>query len=219
MMMSAPNVKPRRSPFLFSHALALDLVELVIVLVLYLNLIMRLFASVGEVWQLTNLLLLPSEGLVVVFLLLRRRTENISMRWQEWLLALSATAAPMLVQPGVGAALVPLICGVSLLLMGTIIQVHAKLTLGRSFGCVPANRGLKLVGPYRYVRHPMYAGYLLGHIAFLMMNPTVWNIVVYAMCYTLQVPRLLNEEKLLQHDLQYRLYQTTVRYRLIPGVF
>lgn len=218
-MMTAAKVKNSRSPFLFSYALAFDLIEMVIVLVLYLHLVMRLFSPVGGDWQFTNLLLLPSEGLVVIFLLLRRRTEKISLRWQEWLLALSATVAPMLVRPGVGAALVPLICGVSLLLMGTILQVHAKLTLGRSFGCVPANRGLKLQGPYRYVRHPMYAGYLLGHIAFLLMNPTVWNIAVYATCYALQVPRLLKEEKLLEHDLQYRLYQATVRYRLIPGIF
>ena len=190
-----------------------------IVLILYLRLVMRLISSVGDVWQFTNLLLLPSEGLVVIFLLLRRRTQQISMRWQDWLLALSATGAPLLVRPGVGATLVPLICGASLLLIGTIIQVHAKLTLGRSFGCVPANRGLKLDGPYRFVRHPMYAGYLLGHIAFLLMNPSLWNFMVYAACYTLQVPRLFNEENLLQHDPQYRVYQAAVKYRLIPGVF
>ncbi len=109
--------------------------------------------------------------------------------------------------------------GASLLLMGTILQVHAKLVLGRSFGCVPANRGLKLNGPYRFVRHPMYAGYLLGHIAFLMMNPTAWNWVVYAACYSLQIPRMLTEERLLSEDHRYRAYQSAVTYRLIPGLF
>jgi len=215
----AAKLNDRRLPIRISPTFALDLAEMVIVLALYLSLVVRLFTSVGEHWQFTNLLLLPSEGLVVIFLLFRRRSEQISLRWQEWLLALAATVTPMLVQPGVGAAIVPVICGGILLLMGTVIQVHAKLTLGRSFGCVPANRGLKLDGPYRFVRHPMYAGYLLAHIAFLLMNPTVWNIVVYAMCYALQIPRLFNEEKLLEHDPQYRVYQSAVRYRLIPGVF
>jgi protein-S-isoprenylcysteine O-methyltransferase Ste14 len=218
-MPAAARRKGGRSPFRISPAIALDLLEMGVVLALYLSLVIRLFSSVGERWQVTNLLLLPSEGLVVVFLLLRRRTEQISMRWQEWLLALSATVAPMLVQPGVGMSLVsPFWCAI-LLLIGTIIQVHAKLTLGRSFGCVPAHRGLKLNGPYRYVRHPMYAGYLLGHVAFLMMNPTVWNVVAYATCYGLQIPRLLKEERLLEHDPQYRVYQSAVRYRLIPGIF
>lgn len=218
-MPAAARVIFCRSLFRVSPALARDLAEMVIVLVLYLSLVMRMLSSVGEHWQFTNLLLLPSEGLVVIFLLLRRRTGQISMRWHEWLLALSATVAPMLVRPGAGVSLVSPIWCASLLLSGTIIQVHAKLTLGRSFGCVPANRGLKLKGPYRYVRHPMYAGYLLGHIGFLMMYPTVWNVVVYAMCYALQIPRLLSEEQLLKHDPQYHVYQATVRYRLIPYIF
>ncbi len=186
---------------------------------LYLGLVVRLIAPGDGPWQIVNLLLLPSEGLVVIFLLFRRRTENISRRWQDWLLALSATAIPMLVQPGVGAPLVSPMLGASLLLAGTIIQVHAKVTLGRSFGCVPAHRGLKLAGPYRFVRHPMYTGYLLSHIAFLLMNPTFYNSVVYVACYALQIPRLLNEERLLGSDPQYRDYQSLVPDRLIPGVF
>lgn len=218
-MVATTAVKNHRSSSFFSAALARDLGEMAIVLLLYLGLVARLIASDGEHWKLANLLLLPSEGLVVIFLLFRRRTKQISLRWQEWLLALSATVAPMLVQPGVGAALVWPMWGASLLLMGTIIQVHAKLTLGRSFGCVPANRGLKLAGPYRFVRHPMYAGYLLSHVAFLLMNPTVWNVAMYAGCYALQIPRLLDEERLLANDPQYRAYQSTVKYRLIPGVF
>jgi protein-S-isoprenylcysteine O-methyltransferase Ste14 len=103
--------------------------------------------------------------------------------------------------------------------MGLLVQLHAKLTLGRSIGCIPANRGLKLAGPYRFVRHPMYAGYLLSHLAFLAMNPTAWNLAVYALCYGVQVPRLMAEERLLGGDPRYREYQAAVRYRLIPGLF
>jgi protein-S-isoprenylcysteine O-methyltransferase Ste14 len=203
---------------------ACDLGERLIVLGLYLGLVARLVAawwepSSAEKGSLANLLLLPSEGLVVIFLLLRRSTGRISLRWQDWLLALLATLSPMLVRPGVEAALVPPVVGATLLVMGTVVQVHAKLTLGRSFGCVPAHRGLQLGGPYRFVRHPMYAGYLLGHIAFLLMNPKVWNIAAYAVCYALQIPRLLAEERLLANDGQYRAYQETVKYRMIPGIF
>lgn len=213
------SVKNHPLPTLFSKARACDLAEMVIVLILYLCLVARLIAPEGEQWNFANLLLIFSEGLVVVFLLVRRRTQQISVRWQDWLLALAATSAPMLVHPGIGTSLVSPILGASLLLSGTIIQIHAKLALGRSFGCVPANRGLKLAGPYRFVRHPMYAGYMLGHVAFLLINPTAWNIVVYIVCYALQVPRLLREEQLLQNDPEYRAYQSVVRYRLIPGVF
>jgi protein-S-isoprenylcysteine O-methyltransferase Ste14 len=164
-------------------------------------------------------MLLPSEGLVVVFLIFRRRTTSISLCWKEWLLALLATLAPMLVEPGTGLALVSPALAAVVFLGGLVVQIHAKITLGRSFGCVPAHRGLKLSGPYRFVRHPMYAGYLVSHIAFLLVNPTWRNLAAYTVCYALQIPRLIAEEHLLQRDRNYREYQTNVKSRLIPGVF
>lgn len=195
-----------------------DAAERLIVLLFYFVLAMRVVVPSWEQGQWANLLLLPSEGLVVLLLLLRRRTEHISLRWQEWLLAFSATVAPMLVKPG-GAPLLPPLFGASLFLMGIVIQLLAKLTLGRSFGCVPAHRGLKVAGPYRFVRHPMYAGYFLSHVAFLLMNPTLGNVALYAVCYALQIPRILAEERLLSQDQAYCDYRQSVRYRLIPGVF
>jgi protein-S-isoprenylcysteine O-methyltransferase Ste14 len=106
-----------------------------------------------------------------------------------------------------------------LMLIGMIVQVHAKIVLGRSMGCVAANRGLKFYGPYRFVRHPMYAGYLIIDVAFVLMNPSDWNCGIYALCYAAQIPRLLAEERLLSQDSQYKEYRADVRYRLIPGVF
>jgi len=167
----------------------------------------------------SNLLLLPSESVVVVLLLVRRPAATISWRPAEWLLALAATAAPMLVNTGIGNPLIPVTAAAFLMLMGLVVQLSAKLTLGRSLGLVPAHRGLRLSGPYRYLRHPMYAGYLLTHLAFLFVNPTWWNLAVYGLCYSLQVPRLLAEERLLRRDAAYRAYENVVRYRLIPGVF
>jgi protein-S-isoprenylcysteine O-methyltransferase Ste14 len=190
-----------------------------LVLGLYGWLVVRMVAAYLAEGSVANLTLLPSEGLVVAFMLIRRTTRDISVRPADWLLAFGATAAALLADPGIGRALVPPAAGAILMLMGLLVQVHAKLVLGRSFGCVAANRGLKLAGPYRFVRHPMYAGYLLTHVAFFLMNPTGWNLAVYGICYGLQVPRLLAEERLLRRDTCYASYMAAVRYRLIPGVF
>src|SRR5258708_7391035 len=98
MIGTAPAQGPKTAPR--KHLIAAcDMGERLIVLCLYIGLVARLIAPGWEQKQLANLLLIPSEGLVVLFMLLRRRTEHISMRWQDWLLAFSATLAPMLVQP------------------------------------------------------------------------------------------------------------------------
>ncbi|MBI3466971.1 MAG: isoprenylcysteine carboxylmethyltransferase family protein [Planctomycetes bacterium] len=198
---------------------AMDWVERIAVVTLYGWMVVRLLQGAVTDGALANLLLLPSEGLVVFFMLIRRRASDVSRRSGEWLLAFSATATPLLVTTGIGRNLVPVPVGAGFLLMGMIVQLHAKLTLGRSFGCVPAHRGVKIGGPYRFVRHPMYGGYLLSHLAFLAMNPTLWNLAVYVLCYCLQIPRLLAEERLLSRDAGYRAYQAAVRYRLVPGLF
>ncbi len=201
------------------NAVWLNGIEGLLLLGFYGWLVARLCLAYQEHGGFANLLLLPSEGLVVFFILIRRRTDQVSRHAGEWFLAAAATCAPLLVRAEPGEGLLPTAFPAVLLLMGLIVQLHAKITLGRSFGCVPANRGLKLAGPYRFVRHPMYAGYLLSHLAFLLMNPTLWNVALYVFADGLQIPRLLAEERLLSKDPQYRSYQEAVRWRLIPGVF
>lgn len=197
----------------------LDWIERLLVLAFYLWLVARLLGNYASDGGPVNLLMLPSEGLVVLFFLLRRRAQTISTHPGEWLLALTGTCSPMLVYADPGRALVSPPVGGTLILMGLVVQVLAKIALGRSLGCVPAHRGLKLHGPYRFVRHPMYAGYALSHVGFLLMNATPWNLVLYVGCESIQVLRLLAEERLLSNDPCYRSYRTTVRYRLIPGLF
>ncbi|HET6574286.1 MAG TPA: methyltransferase [Fimbriiglobus sp.] len=186
--------------------------------VLYTWLVARLWAGIQHEGKYANLLLLFSEGLVIAFMLVRRRARDVSLKPDEWLLALAATCLPLLATPG-GKQLVPAGVAGMVLVAGILVQLHAKVTLGRSFGLIPANRGLKLQGPYRFVRHPMYAGYLICHLGYLAVNPTWWNLGVYSLCLGFQLLRLLAEERLLARDESYRSYRTAVPYRLIPAVF
>lgn len=164
-------------------------------------------------------LIMLAETSVVIFVLLRRPTEKISMRLGDWLLAATATYAPLLIMPAPAAwdALVPLAVG--LVLFGNVVQIAAKLFLRRSFGIAPANRGIKQDGMYRFVRHPMYAGYLFVHIGILLLMPSVVNLVIYALGWWAQILRLLAEERLLSQDPAYRDYMQKTRWRLVPGIF
>ena len=102
---------------------------------------------------------------------------------------------------------------------GISLQVLAKAWIGRSFGVLPANRGIVTSGPYRLVRHPIYLGYFFYHIGLLLYFFNIWNLVVYSVLYLFQVLRILEEEKLLKTSQEYQDYTTKVRYRFVPLVF
>ncbi len=213
--MSDNSPVPSATRYIWLRPWMLDRFEQAVVVMLWLALRGRELVSDNPY----AFLVVMSEGLIAFFVLIRRPTDQISVQPSAWLLAFTATAAPMLVNPvGHGpAALVPL--GVFLMILGLFWQVFAKLILRRSFGIAPANRGIKISGPYRFMRHPMYFGYLLTHIATLVLMPSLWNFAVYALAWSTQISRLLREEDLLALDPTYRDYQQQVRYRLIPGVF
>jgi protein-S-isoprenylcysteine O-methyltransferase Ste14 len=109
--------------------------------------------------------------------------------------------------------------GLFVLIVGNFWQAAAKFALRRSFGIAPANRGIKVNGPYRYMRHPMYAGYLLVHIGAVVLMFSWHNLLIYAIGWTAQIRRLLAEECLLSEDPAYAAYMEQVRWRLIPGIF
>lgn len=194
----------------------LDAAERAGVLALYSWLVWRIVSGAGFEFGKFQLI---SEGMIVLFLLVRRPAQSISLRPMDWALAFVATTTPLLVTGGLGEQHLPVRVVTVLWLLGFVVQVIAKLWLGRNFGLVAARRELVLGGPYRFVRHPMYFGYLLTHVAVLGMNPTPLNFACYAVSWLVQVPRLLAEERVLAEDESYTAYKQTVRWRLIPGVW
>lgn len=193
--------------------LILDGVEKVAVVALFAWLCLRFAGTLQE--QPANLIFLVSEGVVALMVLLRRSTDQISLNPFDWIIGVGGTLLPMLVSPSGGGW----IGGAGLLLAGLIFSLVAKLTLGRSFGVVAANRGVKRGGVYGTVRHPMYLGYFLIYVGVLLLNPSLWNGALLLAWAVLQIARIQAEERVLMLDPAYRDHAERVRFRLVPFIY
>jgi protein-S-isoprenylcysteine O-methyltransferase Ste14 len=167
----------------------------------------------------TGLLLLASEALVVALTVIRRTAGEVDRTWKARLLTIVATFGPPLVRPDSIRSLGPEMLTVALAGIGLIIVVLGKLSLGRSFGLAPANRGVVSTGMYRFLRHPIYLGYLVTHLGFLIANPTTWNFALLLTTDIALLFRAVCEEQTLARDSAYRSYMDRVRWRVVPGLF
>ena len=153
----------------------------------------------------------------VVFTLFRRFPKATSLSPYSWIVAMLGAVMVLFLRPSPteGDNLV----GQVIQCLGLLLQLAAIFSLNRSFGIVPANRGIKTGGMYRYLRHPLYGTYLLGQVGFLINNLTAANMVVVVTALILQIARIFEEEKFLMNDEAYREYAAKTRWRLIPFVF
>jgi protein-S-isoprenylcysteine O-methyltransferase Ste14 len=75
-------------------------------------------------------------------------------------------------------------------------------------------------GPYRFVRHPGYAGNILPLPGIVLALDSVWTLVPAAVALIVLVVRTALEDRTLREELPgYRAYAGVVRYRLIPGIY
>lgn len=75
-------------------------------------------------------------------------------------------------------------------------------------------------GPYRFVRHPGYAGNILSLFGIVLGLGSVWTLIPAAMATIIAVIRIVLEDRTLQEELPgYRDYTQRVSYRLIPGIY
>ena len=75
-------------------------------------------------------------------------------------------------------------------------------------------------GPYRFVRHPGYAGNILPLFGIVFALGSVWTLIPTAVALIIMVIRTVLEDRTLLEELPgYRDYAQRVRYRLIPGIY
>ena len=170
------------------------------------------FQATGE-W--TYILIGISELAAAVLLACRSVPETVSVDPVDWLLAINATFMPLLLSPSSWGVL-PI--AKNLIIVASVLQILGLLSLNRSLALVAAKRKLKFGGMYRFIRHPLYASYVVMTTGYVLANSTLMNAFIYFLGLGFLFARMLREEKHLSHDPAYRAYMQAVPFRLVPFI-
>ena len=75
-------------------------------------------------------------------------------------------------------------------------------------------------GPYRLVRHPGYAGWMISNVAVVIMLGSLWALVPAVIAVVALVVRTALEDRTLREELPgYQDYVRKVHHRLVPGIW
>jgi protein-S-isoprenylcysteine O-methyltransferase Ste14 len=115
------------------------------------------------------------------------------------------------------AALIMCVLGYALFVWATASNTFFSQIVRIQF---ERNHTVATGGPYRYVRHPAYAGAILYELAVPILLASWWALIVSGLSAILLILRTVLEDRTLQVELAgYIDYARQVRYHLIPGIW
>ena len=116
------------------------------------------------------------------------------------------------------------VLGLVVIFLGSMIGTWAMIT-NRFFSShvrIQTDRGHTVVnsGPYKVIRHPGYVGGILSWLAAPVFFSSYWIVIPTILAIIGAILRTALEDWTLQEELPgYEEYASTVRYRLIPGIW
>ncbi len=87
---------------------------------------------------------------------------------------------------------------------------------------IQSERGHHVIatGPYRIVRHPGYAGGMLGYVFIPILLDAAWAFIPAILLEVVMILRTALEDKTLQEELSgYKEFARKTRYRIVPGIW
>lgn len=148
--------------------------------------------------QLVFFLLLVLRDFVAAYFFLKRNQTQVKATRLQSVLAYLSSAMPLVYfSPSEDVKMFFLISNL-LSIVGFLLVSLATIELGQSIGISPANRGYVRTGIYRYIKHPMYWGYLVSEVGMVFLNPL--NGVLLVVSCSMYFLRARCEEKALNTD-------------------
>jgi protein-S-isoprenylcysteine O-methyltransferase Ste14 len=169
--------------------------------------------------RLTGVLFILEQAWFIVAFLIRRPGRDVSHSPASWLTALGGTFGGLLLRPEGSHPPGAVAAGFWLQLGGVLLALVALSFLGRSFGLVAADRGVRTGGPYRLIRHPVYVSYVLIQSGYVLQAISLRNLLVLALTTACNIGRIAAEERVLSRDSDYQEYRQRVRWRAIPHLW
>ena len=157
--------------------------------------------------------------LLVAVTIARRLSVSTSTQIKDWLAAVLTVGLSMMFRPTEWRQWFAQAAGSILQGIGLIIMTVALWNLGKSFGIVAANRGIKRSGLYGWVRHPLYGGELIFFTGFLLTTFSPYNLIVWFGVLFGLIVRSWVEEDHLRQDPEYQGYMKAVPHRFFPKPF
>jgi protein-S-isoprenylcysteine O-methyltransferase Ste14 len=151
--------------------------------------------------------------------LTRRKSTDTSYRILDWIIPVLVMTCVMLLRGSQSMNSTLFFLSGLIQIIGILGIIGSLLSLGRSFGVIPANRRIKLTGAYKIVRHPVYSSEIIFYLGFILGNFSPRNSLLIPIIIAGQFWRSIAEERLLSKDMDYRTYLRRVQYRFIPGLF
>jgi protein-S-isoprenylcysteine O-methyltransferase Ste14 len=152
-------------------------------------------------------------------MIIRRPPKRVRPNPWFWLLAFVASYWQLLVLCLLlqGRPLAPNLVTNSIAILGLLVIIWARFSLGRNIGFVPAQRELVRRGAYAYMHHPLYTGGFFTSLAFLLRAYSLPNLLLIGLDVFWFIPiKSLVEENFLQADHQYAEYMRAGRARWVP---
>lgn len=109
------------------------------------------------------------------------------------------------------------ILGVVMIILGGVVALAAVTSLGAALTPTPVpieGAGLRTGGLYRFSRHPIYSGVLLGSLGVVLCGPSPWRVAWWVALAALLTAKSAWEERMLAQE-----YPDYPAYRQRTGRF